>query len=329
MTPLTEFLQKVDVFSMLTSEEIDNIVDYLKVIEIGEGGKLFKEGDEGNELYIVKSGRAAISIRLSDGKEREIAEFKSGDFFGEMSIFDNAPRSATCRIKEKSCLLTMLEGDFFRLIKHFPYIAIKIMYRMLNITTQRLRNTGEFLTDMVLWGEKARRRSITDELTGVYNRRFLDDAMEDCVGASKNTGKSVSLIMVDLDRFREINELYSPETGDQIILEVVKVFKKYLRESDIIARYGGDEFTVILPETGLYEAKAIAEKVRGEVAGLKILENRSGPIKNVTTSQGIASFPENAEDLKTLREKADRALYRAKDEGRNRVVCAGQSDRKT
>ncbi len=328
MTSLTEFLQKVDVFSLLTSEEIDKIVDYLKYIEIGKGEKLFKEGDKGNELYIVKSGRAVISIRLSDGKEREIAEFKSGDFFGEMSIFESAPRSATCCIKEKSCLLTMQEGGFFQLIKHFPDIAIKIMYRMLNITTQRLRNTGEFLTDMVLWGEKARKRSITDELTGVYNRRFLDNALEDCVGASRNTGKPVSLIMVDLDWFREINELYSHETGDQIILGVVEVFKKYLRESDIIARYGGDEFTVILPETGIDEARIIADKICDEVGKLNILESLEGPINNVTTSQGIAAFPETAKDLKTLREKADRALYRAKEEGRNRVVCAGQSGSK-
>lgn len=328
MTSLTEFLQKVDVFSLLTSEEIDKIVDYLKYIEIGRGEKLFKEGDEGNELYIVKSGRAVISIRLADGKEREIAEFKSGDFFGEMSIFESAPRSATCCIKEKSCLLTMQEGGFFQLIKHFPDIAIKIMYRMLNITTQRLRNTGEFLTDMVLWGEKARKRSITDELTGVYNRRFLDNALEDCVGASRNTGKPVSLIMVDLDWFREINELYSHETGDQIILGVVEVFKKYLRESDIIARYGGDEFTVILPETGIDEARIIADKICDEVGKLNILESLEGPINNVTTSQGIAAFPETAKDLKTLREKADRALYRAKEEGRNRVVCAGQSGSK-
>lgn len=328
MTSLTEFLQKVDVFSLLTSEEIDKIVDYLKYIEIGKGEKLFKEGDEGNELYIVKSGRVVISIRLADGKEREIAEFKSGDFFGEMSIFESAPRSATCCIKEKSCLLTMQEGGFFQLIKHFPDIAIKIMYRMLNITTQRLRNTGEFLTDMVLWGEKARKRSITDELTGVYNRRFLDNALEDCVGASRNTGKPVSLIMVDLDWFREINELYSHETGDQIILGVVEVFKKYLRESDIIARYGGDEFTVILPETGIDEARIIADKICDEVGKLNILESLEGPINNVTTSQGIAAFPETAKDLKTLREKADRALYRAKEEGRNRVVCAGQSGSK-
>jgi diguanylate cyclase (GGDEF)-like protein len=317
-----DFLQKVDVFSLLGPEEIKKVIDSFHLIEVEEEKTLFKEGDEGNELYIVKSGKVAVSIRHSDGVEREIVELKKGDFFGEMSIFENAPRSATCYAKEKSVLLKMKEEDFFKLIKHFPLVAIKIMYRMLNITTKRLRDSSGFLSNMVTWGERARKRSITDELTGVYNRRFLDDALVDYFEAARNTGRPLTVVMVDLDYFRNINELYGDKTGDRTILSAVDVFKKVLRKDDIAARYGGDEFTFILPDTGPDKGFELAEKIRLKVSKLTILEKKEGPIRNVTTSQGLASFPKNAEELITLMEKADKALYRAKNEGRNRVTCA-------
>jgi diguanylate cyclase (GGDEF)-like protein len=315
-----QFLSHVDIFSMLSESEMEDVLDSLHAIEFDEGETIFTEGDTGNTLFIVVYGKISISIRLTDGREREIAEFAAGDFFGEMSIFENAPRSATCRTKGESALLYLQKEDFMKLIQDHPYIAIKIMYRMLNITSQRLRDTGEFLSDMVMWGEKAAKRAVTDELTGMYNRRFLDDALEDYIRSSGSRAKPLSLIMIDLDNFREINELYSTKTGDQVILAVVEVFRKHLRAKDLIARYGGDEFTIILPNTDAEEAREIGENIRVEVAELDILRNLNGPIKQVTISQGISNFPENAEAFNTLLEMADQALYSAKKEGRNRVV---------
>jgi diguanylate cyclase (GGDEF)-like protein len=283
---------------------------------------LFREGDQGRELYIVTSGKVATALRLSDGKERVIKEFTAGDFFGEMSIYENTPRSATCYTKTKSTFYTLLAEDFFHLIGSRPFIAIKIMFRMLNVTTQRLRDTSEFISDMVMWGERATKRAITDDLTGVYNRRFLDDALEDHFETAKNSDKPLSLVMVDLDYFRAINETYSNKVGDQVLREVTDVFRRNLRSTDIIARYGGDEFTFILPDTGRDKARRIAQKIRRGVELLKTLEKVGVNGGSVTTSQGIACYPENAEELKILRNKADQALYEAKRRGRNRVECA-------
>jgi len=213
------------------------------------------------------------------------------------------------------------QRSIFRIIENHPTAAQKIMYRMLNITTQRLRNTGDFLFDMVQWGDKARKRAITDEMTGVYNRRFLDDSLNQYVDEARKNGEPLVLVMVDLDYFRQINELYGHETGDSVIRDVVGVFKNHLKNPNIIARYGGDEFTFLIPGFGPKDALGICDSIRTDVEKLETLSRFDGAIKKVTTSQGLACFPESAGDVDSLKKKADSALYRAKEEGRNRVVC--------
>ena len=315
-----QFLKSVEIFSLLSDEELEMIIDNFHFFNTGENEALFHQGDEGNEMFIVKSGSVKTSIRLTDGTDRDLAVFTTGDFFGEMSIFENAPRSATCSTVDQSSLIGLKEDDLFTMLEKNPEIAIKIMYRMLNITTQRLRDTGEFLSDMVQWGEAARKRTITDEFTGAYNRRFLDDTLPEYFDSAKKNRRPLSLIMVDLDYFREINDHFSHEIGDQVILEVVNVFKLHLREKDILARYGGDEFTVLMPETTAEEAFEIAEMIRKDIEVLDLLNKPDAAIKNVTTSQGLSSFPENADTLDVLKEMADKALYQAKEDGRNRVA---------
>lgn len=317
-----QFLKTVHILSSLSEEEIRIIAKRLSLLKVKEGDILCKEGEEGHELYIIREGEIAGAIKLPSGKQKELVVFHAGDFFGEMSIFENAPRSATCYVKQKGKIYRLHKNDFFSFIKSEPCIAIKMMYRMLNITTQRLRKTSKFLSDMVRWGDEASKRAITDELTGTYNRRFLDNSLDDYFETAKKNKKPLSLIMADLDYFRQINEAYGHDMGDKTILEVVKVFKKHLRETDILARYGGDEFTVLLPDTSLEKACNVAEEIRKEVEKLDFLSNMTGPVTSLSTSQGIASFPETADTLQDLRKKADDALYQAKESGRNRVYCA-------
>lgn len=317
-----EFLKNVDLFSLLTDEEIGKIIKSLHKVEKEENEILFKEGDEGNELFIVMTGKVASFVILPGGIKREIAMFKPGDFFGEMSIFENTHRSATCFTKEKSSLLSLRERELYELILYDPELAVKILYKMLTITTERLLDRSEFLSDMVQWGEEARRRAITDELTGIYNRRFLDDSLVDYFEKAKNSGKFLSFIMIDIDNFKKHSETFSQKQINRIILEIVSVFKKYFRENDIVAKYGGDEFTVIMPDTDLQSAFIVAEKIRIAVSDLQFPDIAEKEIPQITISQGIASYPENADDLETLKIKADKALYKAKLEGRNKVILA-------
>ena len=205
------------------------------------------------------------------------------------------------------------------------------MARMLSVTRRRLEDTGGFLADMVQWGEDARRRAITDALTGLYNRRYLEEALEEYFMRARAVSKPLSLVMLDLDHFREINEKYSEKVGDKVIVAASAIFRRFLRPTDVAARYGGDEFTFILPETDAETALAIMESIRRGIEESDLLEKtvpgsgakaKSPKLPRVTTSQGLACFPDHALEAKTLREAADSALYRAKESGRNRVVIA-------
>ena len=315
-------LKKVGIFSLLTSEELSQLSKHLAPLELEEGQVLFHEGEPGNELYVIATGGVAVNIRLPDGSLREIARLAAGDFFGDMSIFDNAPRSASCTATTPSRLLSLSKDAFSDLIAESPAMAMRLMYRMLHVTTQRLKGTSELVSDMVQWGESARKRAITDELTGVYNRRFLEDSLGPSVAEARQKGEPLSLAMSDLDRFRQINEAYGHQKGDAAIREVAQVLRACLRPTDVIARYGGDEFVILLPNTRSAEAVGLLEDACKRLAQSDLLKDMKGPITSITGSFGVAGCPEHAQDLAGLRVAADAALYRAKDEGRNRVCCA-------
>ena len=327
MPATTEFLSTVRIFADLEPKELRAMRAMLRPHELEAGQVLFREGDPGGALFVVQSGSIGISVRLADGQSLEIAGFGPGDFFGEMSIFENEPRSATCQAKGPCRLLSLHQDDLFRHMAAGPSSAARIMRQMLAITRRRLEDTGEFLSDMVQWGEEARRRAITDPLTGLYNRRYLDEALEEYMMKARDSGQPLALVMLDLDHFREINEGYSQEMGDKLLVAAAGVFRRHLRHTDVAARYGGDEFTFLLPATDAQTAGAVLEAIRGDVERLSLREELGGLEKEpsfggITTSQGLACYPTHAPDLETLRSLADAALYRAKELGRNRVETA-------
>ena len=322
MTKMIQFLQSVPIFSQLLENEIERIVPMLQSQTVNNGEIIFNEGDLGKELYIVESGVFVSSVRTANGETVLVAEFTAGNFFGEMSHFENASRSATCYARIKGTLYYLNEEDFRNLRNTAPNILTKILYQILNIISQRMNATGEFLSDMVQWGEGARKRAITDEFTDLFNRRFLDESLSNLFFQAASIGHPLTIIIGDLDHFGEINRLYGHSVGDEVILAVVRVFRKHFRQSDILARYGGDEFIFILPNTKPKEAYKISSNIIADIADLSLLQKKGGSIKNIHTSQGIAGFPEHATDLHVLLKMADKALYAAKEQGRNRAVVA-------
>lgn len=158
----------------------------------------------------------------------------------------------------------------------------------------------------------------TDGLTELYNHRFFQDQMKLSIEDCKRSGRSFSLIMVDIDFFKKFNDTYGHQAGDAVLRQVAATLKRTVRSSDIVCRYGGEEMSIILRDTGHEEAILTAEKVCRNVAAKPFLIAPNTE-KNVTISLGVSTYPENGSEPQELIEYADKGLYAAKENGRNQV----------
>ena len=167
--------------------------------------------------------------------------------------------------------------------------------------------------------------SIRDYLTEVYNCRYFYERLEEELKRAERYKGTFSLIMLDIDYFKHYNDTYGHQAGDRVLRNVALFLKKQIREQDLIARYGGEEFSVILPETGKQVARGLAERLRVFLSSQSFPPNEAQSDGNLTISLGIATFPEDAKSIDDLIKIADRALYKAKENGRNRVEIAGET----
>ena len=162
----------------------------------------------------------------------------------------------------------------------------------------------------------------TDQLTGLANRRAFDARLEDEIRRARRYNQPFSLAIMDLDHFKSVNDIYGHVVGDRVLQETARVCRLNCRDTDLMARYGGEEFAFILPQTGPGECQAIMERVRLSVESALIEDDFSGGRIRITASIGTSSFPEIQGDAESILVDADEALYRAKNEGRNRVFAA-------
>jgi diguanylate cyclase (GGDEF)-like protein len=166
----------------------------------------------------------------------------------------------------------------------------------------------------------ARRDATHDPLTGLYNRRAAETRLESDHAHALRTGEPMSVLMLDLDHFKGINDRWGHTAGDRVLVAVADVLREQLRGADLGARYGGEEFLAILPATAPEQALAVAERIRVRIAGLALAADE-GPMR-ITTSIGVATLI-GSESATQLLARADTAMYRAKDKGRDCCVVAG------
>jgi diguanylate cyclase (GGDEF)-like protein/PAS domain S-box-containing protein len=162
--------------------------------------------------------------------------------------------------------------------------------------------------------EELKQLSITDRLTQIYNRRKFDQALQEEIRRHNRYNTDLSIIMLDIDHFKKINDTYGHDAGDKILVELVALVKRCIRETDIFSRWGGEEFMLLLPHTTLWNAAKLAERIR-----LKIMSTPFTPVGTLTCSFGAAQF--SVEDNEeTFTRRVDEALYDSKREGRNRTT---------
>ena len=321
-------LRKTLIFRGLSGLELDAVATFLEPRELKKGEVIFNEGATGEDMFVIISGKVGAWSAQADGTQRWSFELQGGDFFGEMSIIANETRSATIVAQEDTELLSLHGVDFYRIVFEYPMIGAKILSAIIEVQNTWLEQVSKHLGDLMRWGETARRRAVSDELTGLYNRRFLEESAGDRFAKGSVGLRSVSLMMMDLDKIHQINEKHGTKAGDLVFISTAGVLREATRAGDICARLSGDEFAVLLPDAGVKEACVIAEKARVNMAAQKIAvpktpDSKSQTIVTVCTSIGIASAPIHAKSWENLVLAADGALRRAKELGRNRVVVAG------
>ncbi len=163
--------------------------------------------------------------------------------------------------------------------------------------------------------------SITDDLTGLYNRRYFNERIDREVQRSKRYKRKLTVLMIDIDYFKNYNDVNGHLMGDEILKQVAHTLEANVRKADILARYGGEEFVVILPEIDKSHALQVAEKLRSTIDKKNFPREENQPNGNFSISLGISTLPDDSVDAKELVDFADRALYKAKAEGRNRLVA--------
>jgi diguanylate cyclase (GGDEF)-like protein len=171
------------------------------------------------------------------------------------------------------------------------------------------------LHDVVQW------QAITDELTGLVNRRRFLDALRSEIGRGQRLGGRLSVVLADLDDFKLVNDRFGHHAGDEVLLAFANLLRAHGRDMDVAARLGGEEFAILLPETGIEGASAGAERLRRSLAQLGLRLGDNGQEVHVTASFGVAELS-NGQSLDGLLRLADTALYRAKGKGKNRVEAA-------
>jgi diguanylate cyclase (GGDEF)-like protein len=177
------------------------------------------------------------------------------------------------------------------------------------------------ITERKLMEEKLLHLSNHDPLTGLYNRRMLEEQLTKDIQRADRYKHPLSLFMVDIDHFKSVNDTHGHTAGDLIIKAVANVIEELIREIDYSCRYGGEEFAIVLPETSLTEAGEIAERLRTTIEE-KIFEINDGKKLSITISIGVSDFATGSESLEVLINRADSALYAAKDFGRNCIKIA-------
>jgi two-component system cell cycle response regulator len=165
--------------------------------------------------------------------------------------------------------------------------------------------------------EKLEKLATVDSLTGLYNRRAVLSRLRELISLANRYKEDFSLIMLDIDHFKNVNDRYGHLAGDEVLEEIATLVRRKVRDTDIVGRYGGDEFIIILPKTALASSWVVAERLRSTVEKAE-MKDSAGSVFCVTVSQGLAGW-ERGEDATSLISRADEALYKAKAKGRNRV----------
>jgi diguanylate cyclase (GGDEF)-like protein len=307
-----EELKQIRLFEMVDLESIKGILDACTIRSLAPGEVLITAGQENRTIYFLLAGH--VRIHLTSLQSEPTATLGPGESVGEMSVIDHQPASAFVVATEPIRLLAMEEDILWSLVHSSHAAASNLLIGL----SSRLRHADAVISVSKGMEQDYRHYGTVDALTGLHNRFWLEMILERQVQRSTMGGLPLSLIMIDIDDFKTFNERYGHAYGNHVLYSVAHTLADSLRPTEIIARHGGDEFVIILPDVELETARNIGERLhRGVMDSVPVTPDGSA-LPHPTISVGLAAL-QPGQTGKELLAETDRALYRAKENGRNRI----------
>jgi diguanylate cyclase (GGDEF)-like protein len=318
--------------SLSTASEMDKLLNQV-VEEVSHALKVHRMN-----IMLVNDDRTEMSIVAGLGMPHQVQDMRvklTEGIYGLVSATGQAEVLNDLKANPRFKAVTGLDDDASSLIcapfkGHGQVIGILNAYKLggesfdtaaFELLMAASSQIGIALENARLF-EETRFLSITDGLTALYNHRYFMERLAEEYDRAKRYKRQLSIILIDIDHFKKFNDANGHPEGDYLLRSFAEIMKKIARKSDVVARYGGEEFIIILPEADKETAKITAERLRSEVEKTDFKGGQTQPLGRVTISLGVSYFQENTASFEELIKMADNALYRAKEDGRNRVCSA-------
>jgi diguanylate cyclase (GGDEF)-like protein len=277
-------------------------------LTISPGEWLWREGDGGDSAVVVLDGTLEVLRDAGEGEAVLIRTAGAGDLVGELACLDGLARSAAVRA-QGPCRVVRVTAERFRaLVRQRSDLRDELFWTQV----ERVRS----LTSHV---SRTHHRAITDSLTGLYNFGFFRERLALELERARHTSDPVSLALFDIDHFKQYNDRNGHQEGNGILTRVAELLRTAGRRGDIVARFGGEEFVLLLYGASRLDAWLIAESLRARIEEESFPGEEGQPGGRLTLSAGVATCPEDAASDAELIEASDVRLYEAKRSGRNRV----------